>query len=395
MSKRRLAAAAMALAVVLTGCSAAFDREWSSSRQHEDLGSQDPADAEMTLEAGDYGSFYEAVRTFIASGVERGAVRMASYSGDMDADIAQAVFTASNETPEGAYCVYYINYNITRLVSVYEVSISIIYRHSPEELGTIVRCQSQGDMEAMMLSALRGRMDSVTVWARDEELDETGIRDAIEKAYYENPGEILYIPSYSVSSYPQEGSERIMEIALSYPYATSTVEARARQLDRRVEEILPELGQGPASDRLTKMGGLFTRSITFDESVNSSDVDARRYNAMTAYGALVQGSAVAEGYAMAVKVLCDRMGVECVVVRGRYNNMDHAWDIVRLENGQLYHVDLCAFDPAGAVFKTDRQQLYANYWWDSGAYPACAGQSLYGPEYDPSVVVDPNPPVGS
>ncbi len=395
MSKSKwLVALTAALVLALSGCSNTFDREWSSSVKHQGVASRDPADAEMTLEAENYDSLYEALRTFIAEGVEHGVVRIASYAGDLDADTAQAVLTVSNETPEGAYCVYYMNYNITRLVSVLEVSVSVIYRHSREELAAIDNCDGEADMENLMLDTLKGRLDFVTVRVTDENIDGDFISGAIEKAYYENPADILYIPTYTVNSYPEEGSERILEISLSYPYATSTVETRRAALGRRTEEIAASAGEGTVNDRLMRLGEYLAANVTYDNSVDSSDIDARRYSAMTAYGALVQGSAVGEGYAMAVKVLCDRMGVECYVVRGRYNNMDYAWNTVRMDNGQLYHLDFSVFDPAGAVFKTDAQQLAANYWWDKAEYQACPGPSLYGPEFDPPVIVDPYPPVG-
>ena len=395
MSKiKSLVAAAVLITFAISGCSNSFDREWSSSSKHQGVSSQDPADAELTLEAEDYASLYDDLYTFISKGVEHGVVRIAGYAGDIDADMAQAVLTVSNETPEGAYCVYYMNYNITRLVSVLEVSVSVIYRHSRAELDAIDSCAGGTDMEKLMLDALKGRLDFVTVRVTDENINETSISAAIEKAYYENPEDILYIPTYTVNSYPEEGSERILEISLSYPYATSTVATRHAALERKAEEIVAITGEGTVNDRLLRLGEYMDANVTYDNSVDASDIDARRYSAMTAYGALVQGSAAGEGYAMAVKVLCDRMGVECYVVRGRYNNMDYAWNTVRMDNGQLYHLDFSVFDPAGAVFKTDAQQLAANYWWDKAEYQPCPGPSLYGPEFDPPVIVDPYPPVG-
>lgn len=59
--------------------------------------------------------------------------------------------------------------------------------------------------------------------------------------------------------------------------------------------------------------------------------------AWTAYGALVTGDTVCKGYAMAWKVLMDRIGIPCLIVcKG---DRTHLWNMVQLD-GQWYHIDL-------------------------------------------------------
>lgn len=48
---------------------------------------------------------------------------------------------------------------------------------------------------------------------------------------------------------------------------------------------------------------------------------------------------VCEGYAKAMKVLCDKAGIECVLVSGAYKNQGHMWDMVRMTNGKWFYVD--------------------------------------------------------
>ncbi len=63
--------------------------------------------------------------------------------------------------------------------------------------------------------------------------------------------------------------------------------------------------------------------------------DSSSYLVHTAYGALVNGSAVCEGYAKAMKLLLDAMGIECDTVV----NSTHAWNIVLMDN-EWYFVDV-------------------------------------------------------
>lgn len=62
----------------------------------------------------------------------------------------------------------------------------------------------------------------------------------------------------------------------------------------------------------------------------------------TAYGALVNGEAVCEGYAKAYKLLLNAMGIECDVVI----NSEHAWNVVCLD-GEWYMVDVTNDDTNG------------------------------------------------
>lgn len=67
-------------------------------------------------------------------------------------------------------------------------------------------------------------------------------------------------------------------------------------------------------------------------------------NAHNAYGALVTGKAVCEGYARAFQYLLYQSGIQCLIAEGSSINPStglyegHAWNIVRIDN-QYYHVD--------------------------------------------------------
>ena len=62
----------------------------------------------------------------------------------------------------------------------------------------------------------------------------------------------------------------------------------------------------------------------------------------TAYGALVNGIAVCNGYALAYQYLLNELGIECYMVTS--SSMNHAWNLVKL-NGEFYHVDVTWDDP--------------------------------------------------
>ncbi len=75
----------------------------------------------------------------------------------------------------------------------------------------------------------------------------------------------------------------------------------------------------------------------------------------SAYGSLVDRKSVCEGYAEAFKLLCDKVGIDCVLVTGMSlpntdndNTEAHMWNLVRMDDDAWYAVDV-TWDDAGDV----------------------------------------------
>lgn len=72
-------------------------------------------------------------------------------------------------------------------------------------------------------------------------------------------------------------------------------------------------------------------------------------NIYNAYGALVEGEAVCEGYAEAFQTLLHRAGIESYIVTGRSRGEGHEWNLVRID-GDWYFVDLTWNDQEEELF---------------------------------------------
>lgn len=66
--------------------------------------------------------------------------------------------------------------------------------------------------------------------------------------------------------------------------------------------------------------------------------------AHTAYGALVSGLAVCDGYARAYMHLLRQVGIENRYAEGRMSGSAHIWNVINID-GSWYHVDVTANDP--------------------------------------------------
>lgn len=74
-----------------------------------------------------------------------------------------------------------------------------------------------------------------------------------------------------------------------------------------------------------------------DKCVYDSELSSA--NIYDAYGALVAGLCVCEGYAEAFKLICDREGIPCLTVVGTGGGGNHKWNMVLMEDGEWYLVD--------------------------------------------------------
>ena len=86
----------------------------------------------------------------------------------------------------------------------------------------------------------------------------------------------------------------------------------------------------------------------------------------------MDGGASSMGYALAFKALCQLTDIECVVVRGRVDGLDHFWNIVKLGDS-YYHIDAAMDDGAGAAtfFLKGDTAMQTTHKWAASSYPAC------------------------
>lgn len=93
----------------------------------------------------------------------------------------------------------------------------------------------------------------------------------------------------------------------------------------------------------------------------------------SAYDALVTGQCVCEGYAKAFKILMDKYGIPCVLVRGNADNGvtvgGHMWNYVQMEDGQWYGVDVTWGDTDYNDWISDEYFLQGSNVFNRDHYP--------------------------
>ena len=110
------------------------------------------------------------------------------------------------------------------------------------------------------------------------------------------------------------------------------------------------------------------------------------------YGCLVEGQAICVGYATTFKLFMDALDIECIVVTGSANDdprENHGWNLVHLDDGKWYAVDVTWDDPIGwegdtchDYFNVDSNWLSdTSHYWEKENYPQATGGKYSGLEY--------------
>lgn len=130
-------------------------------------------------------------------------------------------------------------------------------------------------------------------------------------------------------------------------------------------------------DGVEELENEFDREKLIHDRLADRVVYASGENAHNAYGAIVEGKAVCDGYSRAFQYLLYRAGIQSFVVTGSSINPStglaegHAWNLVRI-NGEYYHTDLTWNDQSSGIFyayfNVSQERIEEDHMIDEKAY---------------------------
>ena len=176
-----------------------------------------------------------------------------------------------------------------------------------------------------------GRYRLSRIRVHNYKLSEFDIREVVNAFIYDNP-QYFWIENLFGYAYAEDDTIVEFYSVLS----ASDCDKYIKRFNEKVGEILSSIESGKtAYQRERIVHDTITRGCTYKTGIKSSS-DGWEY--FTAYGALVGGEAVCEGYAKSMQVLLTRVGVQCSMIRGDAGGVAHMWNVVEL-GGEWYHVD--------------------------------------------------------
>lgn len=356
--KKRLLAGVLSASLLLTGCSALLERDYTSVTPHNAAPATegDPS----ILQADSYQELVNALIYFVNGGMEEGIVRLYTDAENVEPFLSDACLEVVQEDPLGAYCVEFIKYTVDPVVAYSEAHLDITYRRTREQVASIVQATGVTAIRSELESALASFAPSRTLRIRYFEEDEAFIRDLARQAYYGVPACALGMPEIDLSLYPNSGQQRIVEILLRYPLGHDQLEERRAALSLRLEELAAELVLLDRQERLPAAARAVREAGVWDPQGGS-----------TAYHLLEEGAADSEGIALAFAALCQELELPCQAAWGTLNEEPRFWNIVQTGAGWR-HIDLSAPETEeGEPLYTDQQFLELGYLWEEGALPSC------------------------
>lgn len=372
--KKIIIAWTLLIAMLLGGCSALMEKEYVVIEPHDEQYIEDDQTDVLTVE--NYAGLKNAILSLVESGLEYGVIRTNNYDGDVTQDLADASYEVARNDPLGAFAIDYLTHDYSRIVSYYELHIYITYRRTLEDIESIVRVGTDSDLEQNITQRLQN-FETKAIY-RFSYYDDKDYDELVENLCAQDPTLEFGNPQITVSLYPETGVQRIVELEIQYDDDEETL-AKMR------EDLLASVRQNtggiqPEADEEMKAYRLYRRVVDYSEfdwdayeQLSEGDI-SQDSRSDTAYDALVSRKALSEGIAKAYYLLCENLGIECMVVRGRKAGFDYAWNIIRINN-EYYHVDC-----TGEIMDDSYQGYLLNdndmtdYRWNDDLYPACDGR---------------------
>lgn len=273
-----------------------------------------------------------AITDMVEECVTDGVIRAEGYSGEVTEDIANAVYEVWRGDPLGAFAVDYMTYDCSKIVNYYEIHIHATYRRTAEEIESVVYASGSAGVKDKLREAMETYEPVFRVQVSDyQELDFDAL---VQEVFCENPEFALEIPTVAVASYPESGSQRILEITFTYQTPQDTLLEMQKTASESLDYIIRLYGSNNDEfvsarryyNRLTRDGILYTAQ---GEEVGLAD---------SIYGVMVENSATSFGYAQTYYLMLRAKDIPCEVIKTDYMGQNHYLCKVSL-GGNMFYVD--------------------------------------------------------
>jgi len=165
---------------------------------------------------------------------------------------------------------------------------------------------------------------------------------AIFEAFFRDNPHFFYLSrTYHLEGHtPSEEATRYDTLILEFMMPLEQRRTAIQQLEQVVQPLLASCPIN--TDEYVQelyLHDQLAQLCVYDQEIAQQTTDTES-SSYTAYGALVEGKAVCEGYAKALQLLLQRSGIEATVVSGNSlkTGEAHMWNLVKI-NGNTYHLD--------------------------------------------------------
>lgn len=362
---RKIAGAACLLTVaLLAGCTGWMEGSFTSVTPHmEAYTATQPADSEAVKS---YEELTALLLRLVEEHVTLASVDVSQYPDTLEEDLEKAIAQSKSEDPLTAYAVEDIRAEVAEVGARRVASVTVSYRRTELQVREIQPAWGADGVRAKVRQALEGAESRLVL--RFNGYQSLDLNQYVEEYYREHLDVVMECPRVTVTSYPERGTVRILEISFQY---TQTQENLLNM--RQGVQIILSSAAGYVRDQTSqrvKAQRLFSFLAPLINQEGSTSTPV--------YSLLCQGTGDSQSVATVYCLLCTQAGLECQVVSGTRDGEPWYWNILLLD-GEYCHVDLTADLQTGELIPRFDPEMEA-YAWNIKQYPACPVPEPPAPE---------------
>lgn len=154
----------------------------------------------------------------------------------------------------------------------------------------------------------------------------------------ENP-DIFYVDAHLFEITSENDTGTLVSIRPTYLFEPEEIPEKIEEFEGTVSYIRSQISDN-LSDvyKCRYLHDLIAQYVHYDMDIYNQNPHIR-----TAYGALIEGNCVCEGYTLAYNYILSKLGIEAHFIQSL--KMKHTWSLVKL-NDRYYHVDITHDDPS-------------------------------------------------
>lgn len=303
--KKMIPALLLAAFLPLSGCASMLERTVSSAEIHADYPAS--ADEDATLRVESYQALVNSILYYVNGHSSAGTLRLYNYEGNAEEDLQRACEDVTASEPMAAYGVRDISYNITRILTYYEVELSIQYAHSQATLDSIQTVNGTSVLRTE-LSAMVEEQSNLSIFLLSYfNGDAEQAEELFHLAYYGAPLCCLGtdLPGFTAAFYPEEGQRRVLELTAEWPVSQETQQKYASQLSAAATALLEAESLTATDHTVENLAALLRTHADWDED-----------GADNALAALTGEPVSSTGLILAMEYLCQRADIPVEPVLG-------------------------------------------------------------------------------
>lgn len=352
--KKHILAAALAVCVLLSGCSFWMDGSYHSVTPHlpEKV---DVKQDTVTIDS------HEQLQSALTQQIEQGSASTVIYclSGDteqLQTSMAAAIQNLSETNGIFAYAVDDILYEIGQRNSQTAISVQISYLHGKQEIQKIHQVANMQDAAGLITDALEACEAGVVL--RVDQYSDMDMTQFIQDYVDMNPQTCMEMPQVTVMLYPETGEDRVVELTFTY----QTSREALRNMQEAVQPVFSSAKNYVNAD--AEHWEKYSQLYSF---LMGRDTYTVRTSLTPAYSLLNHGVGDSKAFAVVYAAMCRQSGLDCQVVSGTRNGEAWCWNVLKVD-GAYYHLDLLGSSQSGGFSAKTAEQM-TDYVWDYSAFP--------------------------